>query len=712
MNKKYFKITFLFVIFVQIGILFPYGNTTTSFESNSPIQKTNQLSSSQAPFTITSNSQFASYASSGNGSSTSPFILENYDIRGSNSSDVGITIENTTDYFILKNISVSNCGIGVSFDNVIGGSINNSHLWNNSRGIDIKKSSFSTFSGNNLSYNGAGILFWNTSADITVNGNIIDNDGVGVWSSMSFSFETGIINSFFSNNQVNFNDWGFYFFNNNQQLNDSFVNNTANNNKYYGFYFDIGINNTFLSNVATNNQHDGIYLSGGSNNTFLQNNSTNNGLNGFNFEQSSNNTLNGNDAVNNNGSGYVFTQGSNSNNLDINLAFGNHANGFTFTQSSSNKVISNYASNNDGNGFVFNTTSIDNTITSNTAIFNNNDGFFLENNIKGEGPAQYQITMIDNSAKTNVNNGIEINNTTFVNIAGTTDSGNLDGINIYNCYNVTLTNNTVYTNKEDGIHVDSIQAGTVSNNTAVFNGWSNYYHNNSQIIIFSFNNFPVNLPSEPQYPLFTITQNNEVNLTWLPPVTDGGGAIIVYRIYRSTNGLNYSLLGNTSKLFFVDVSPVLGKANLYEIMAVNSAGEGRKTFNFGSVVINAPTTTNFSATTSSKTVLSSPGTQPQQGTTQSTKNPLNFLFISINQVIPFLFLFIAIILSIIIGYNFITYRNSNLKVEKDERIPFHRFLRLKLKSRPRHKKLIDNQHDIDSALTKIDEILHENQTDK
>ena len=110
------------------SIFSSFGNTFTSIESNIVLNNINTSFNSWAPFTISNNSQLSSFASSGAGTENSSYILQNYVITGSNSSEIGITIENTTAYFVLQNISITNCGVGIRFVNVIKGSIINSHL--------------------------------------------------------------------------------------------------------------------------------------------------------------------------------------------------------------------------------------------------------------------------------------------------------------------------------------------------------------------------------------------------------------------------------------------------------------------------------------------------------------------------------------------------------------------------------------------------------
>ena len=57
------------------------------------------------PIVITSNSDFSAIATSGDGSQSIPWIIENYQIDASSAD--GISISNTNDYFIIQNILVN-----------------------------------------------------------------------------------------------------------------------------------------------------------------------------------------------------------------------------------------------------------------------------------------------------------------------------------------------------------------------------------------------------------------------------------------------------------------------------------------------------------------------------------------------------------------------------------------------------------------------------
>ncbi len=81
-------------------------------------------------------------------------------------------------------------------------------------------------------------------------------------------------------------------------------------------------------------------------------------------------------------------------------------------------------------------------------------------------------------------------------------------------------------------------------------------------------------PSEPNQ-LTAVPGNEEVELNWLQPSTDGGSAIIGYNVYRSTNPGEETLLtalGNVQ--MFTDTGLTNGVTYYYKVTAINSVGEG------------------------------------------------------------------------------------------------------------------------------------------
>ncbi|MFX0050840.1 MAG: BMP family ABC transporter substrate-binding protein [Candidatus Hermodarchaeota archaeon] len=77
-----------------------------------------------APISISSNSDFSSFGFLGAGTSTSPYIIEGFDITGSG--DTIISISGTTDYFYIRDNYISGYGManwGIRLSNVVNGKI-------------------------------------------------------------------------------------------------------------------------------------------------------------------------------------------------------------------------------------------------------------------------------------------------------------------------------------------------------------------------------------------------------------------------------------------------------------------------------------------------------------------------------------------------------------------------------------------------------------
>jgi parallel beta-helix repeat protein len=196
------------------------------------------------PINIDGIAQLQSLATSGNGSSGNPYIIEDYYISNLGTGENGVTIRNINKYFILKNITVESCsdGTGFFFKNVTFGSIIDSSATSNRwGGFRLYSSSNNTLTGNDANNNS------------------------------SFGF----FQDFSSNN-------------------NNLTSNNASNNHGDGFHLWSSSNNTLTNNNASNNRGDGFHLWSSSNNTLTNNNASNNSLTGFFLEYSSNNILESN----------------------------------------------------------------------------------------------------------------------------------------------------------------------------------------------------------------------------------------------------------------------------------------------------------------------------------------------------------------------------------------------------------------------------------
>ena len=78
-------------------------------------------------------------------------------------------------------------------------------------------------------------------------------------------------------------------------------------------------------------------------------------------------------------------------------------------------------------------------------------------------------------------------------------------------------------------------------------------------------------PSAPQS-LQAIISEDEVNLAWQIPSSDGGSAITEYHIYRGTISGTFFFLVSTNQLSFTDNTVIVGITYFYVVHAVNSIG--------------------------------------------------------------------------------------------------------------------------------------------
>lgn len=274
---------------------------------------------------------------SGTGTSADPYIIEGWTIDAStfNTSNwpyikVGIAIDNTTKYFIIRNCTItaagnygagillstqngkiqnctiSNCGYGIETSNCVNIEISNNIINNcddcisngsyRSEGIVIKGNTLTACASH-------GIYFHYLSDNSIATKNIITGSGTGIYAS-ALMFGGCTISENYS---VNNND-GIVL--TSDSVGDTITTNIANNNIYDGIRIEgsnsvvsyntcnyngasgivldqpvgaySGDNNYIHNNTANNNNADGFYLGYDciyniiSNNTFLNNNQSSN----------------------------------------------------------------------------------------------------------------------------------------------------------------------------------------------------------------------------------------------------------------------------------------------------------------------------------------------------------------------------------------------------------------------------------------------------
>ena len=130
------------------------------------------------PINITNNAELATTATTGNGSKTNPYIIENLLINSCIISKItrlktGIDIYNTSAYFKIKNVKIDGCHTAISLWYVEHGSVEDSIVNNFSMGIWAEYSSELQFNNLTLTNNiGYGLFFHSVHNFTLQNSNI------------------------------------------------------------------------------------------------------------------------------------------------------------------------------------------------------------------------------------------------------------------------------------------------------------------------------------------------------------------------------------------------------------------------------------------------------------------------------------------------------------------------------------------------------------
>jgi parallel beta-helix repeat protein len=270
-----------------------------------------QTYTSRAPISINGGNQFTSAngVTGGSGTASDPYIIEDWAINASASSEGGgINIQNTTAYFVVRNCLVENgytvIRYGIYLDNVINGRVENNTCENNWNGIFLYSSDH-----NILANNTCGNNYY---------------DGIDLYASDNYN---------------------------------NLTNNTCGNNSY-GIRLDSSSNDNLTGNTCDNNWDSGICLIGSGNNT-LTNNTCDYSINDSGiYLSSSSNTLDNNTCSGNGDSG-IYLESSSYNNLTNDNCSGNYQYGIYLSSSSGNIITLNYLLNNTNNAYDSGTNSWD-----------------------------------------------------------------------------------------------------------------------------------------------------------------------------------------------------------------------------------------------------------------------------------------------------------------------------------------------------------------
>ncbi len=273
------------------------------------------LSTSDSPIYIHGNEQLAAFANKGEGTKNDPYIIENYTIT--TSSNHGVEIRNTTEYFILRNVTVDGTGsnnkYGFFFFNVTNGIIKDNVAFKWAYGFRFELSCHNVLIGNSASY----CYYY------------------GFYLSYDRYNPNYISNNTLTNNIASYNGGGFCLW---ESSHNTLTNNDANNNGLEGFYLlFFSSNNSLIYNNAYKNGI-GIRLKFCGNNSLINNSASNNYDDGLRLLEADHNTLIHNIANANYGNGFNLYHHAYFNTMTNNIATCNNKYGFSL-QSSSNNLL-------------------------------------------------------------------------------------------------------------------------------------------------------------------------------------------------------------------------------------------------------------------------------------------------------------------------------------------------------------------------------------
>jgi parallel beta-helix repeat protein len=279
MHRK--EVHFVTALFVVCSLLLATSPNAASIAKESAAVS-HIAAVSHDPFVIIGDANFSDTASaegwSGDGSSGSPYIIENLEIDLGPSPTAAINITDTRSHFIIRNCLLTGPAAtpsyGVLLENVTNAQIVDNEATLFSHAMIIRSGCANILvAGNNCSYNSYSIymlngisntisnnicngnffygIFIHSTNDSIVSGNICnDNDMSGIY---IYNCSSNSV----SGNTCNYNDFGLYL----QELGSHNVTwNTCRNNTHSGIAFNNCVMNDVSNNTSANNTIFGVYL--------------------------------------------------------------------------------------------------------------------------------------------------------------------------------------------------------------------------------------------------------------------------------------------------------------------------------------------------------------------------------------------------------------------------------------------------------------------
>ena len=219
------------------------------------------------PIYIEGNENFtpANGVVSGSGTAEDPYIIENWDISAENAN--GIEIRNTTAYFIIRSSYVHDGRLGIYFENMINGIVDNNVAENNWVGIRLSYHSDNNLISNNVVRGNRSSIFLNLySNNNTISNNVAENNWEGI-----VLLDSN--NNLVENNLVENNSHGIQLVFSDKNL---ISNNYVMNNRYLGICLTTSSNNLIINNFMENNGYGTNIRDWSDNNRIYHNNLINN----------------------------------------------------------------------------------------------------------------------------------------------------------------------------------------------------------------------------------------------------------------------------------------------------------------------------------------------------------------------------------------------------------------------------------------------------
>lgn len=576
---------------------------------------------------IDNNSDFAQLAKEegwpGNGTQENPYIISGYDIDA-NGSGYAIYIGNTTAYFVVENCYLHNvssvigseyAGAAITLYEVINGEFKNNTIdATGSEGIDLNSAGTDDISiVNNTFYDyskGISVYYTYGSYNILIEDNVLDDSGHSDYAGgimVLQGYGVKIINNTIINVTGGVSNYGIFIDNSK----DSFLSdNEIYNVSGYGIEINNANENLVKFNKIYNASSYGIYLFGGANNNTIYgnflyyNNNTGSTYNSTLFQARDdgyNNWWNSTTGIGNYWLDWAENNATNDNNGDGIVDYAYHVNGsahsidyYPLKVSNLSGIISRplFLNAYPGNGSVnlsWEPPAYGADLINTYKIYRN--GSLIAN--VSSGQLWYNDTSVVNGviytyyviAANSTCSSLPSNAVQAKPMSVPSPPLNLTGHSGYKYINLTweapdcnggglITSYNIYRN---GTLIANVSSGQLwYNDTHVTPGVNYTYFvtavnaagesngsNKAVLMAFGEPSSPVNLTANPG--------NEYVNLSWAPPLNDGGCAVLGYRVYR-----NESLIANVSseQLWYNDTSVINGVNYTYYVIAYNIEGNG------------------------------------------------------------------------------------------------------------------------------------------